>query len=139
LKKRITIIVILVLVFIIGIVIYTKTNYKRISDIGGFQNTDITKILFQYNNGSIKAGTIENKEKIGEFMSYINNCVFSKKLFQTSITGYYQMLVFHVGDKEVMRIMAYDNFMDINGIQYNMVKNKLSLKKIDNLINNINK
>jgi|GEM_PF-1846575 len=139
LKKRISIAVILILVFIVGIVIYTNTNHKRISEIGGFQSTDITKISFQYSNPSIKGGTVEDKEKIKEFMNYISSCVFSKNRIQTTMVGYYQMALFFAGDNEVMRIMTYDNFVDINGIQYNMVKNKLSLEKIDNFINHIKK
>jgi len=139
LKKRITIALILILVFIVGIMIYTNTNHKRISEIGGFQSTDITKISFQYNNPAIMGGTVEDKEKIEEFMNYISSCVFSKKRIQTPVVGYYQMAVFFAGENEVMSIMTYDNCIDINGIQYNMVKNKLSLEKIDNFINNIKK
>lgn len=138
-KKRIAITVIFIFVFIVGIVIYTNTNHKRISEIGGFQSVNITKISFQYNNPAIKGRTVEDKEKIKEFMNYISSCVFSKKHIQTTMGGYYQMAVFFAGGNEVMRIMTYDNFIDINGIQYNMVKNKLSLEKIDNFINNIKK
>lgn len=54
-----------------------------------------------------------------------------------SIAGYYQTAGFFIDDKEVLRIMTYENFIDINGTRYNMVKNKLSLKKIDDFINSI--
>jgi hypothetical protein len=136
-KKRIIFAVILLLVFIAGAVVYTNINHKRIDEIGGFKITEITRISFQYNNPAVKGGTVENKEKIKEFMDYLSSCVFSKKLIQEPITGYYQTAVFFIDDKEVLRIMTYENFIDINGTGYNMVKNKLSLKKIDDFINSI--
>lgn len=76
----------------------------------------------------------DNKKKIKEFMNYINGCVFSKKINQIPCTGYYQSAVFYIGEKQVMRISTYNDFIEINRIQYNMVKNKLSLEKIDDFI-----
>jgi len=136
-KKRIIFTFILLWVFIAGAVVYTSINYKRITQIGDFKSADISRISFQYNNPAYKGGTVENKGKIEEFMNYINNCVFSKKRVQTPIVGYNQLAVFFIGDKEVMRITTYENFIEINGTQYNMVKNKLSLEKIDDFINSI--
>ncbi|WP_055666170.1 hypothetical protein [Desnuesiella massiliensis] len=133
-KKRILVSVVLLLALIIFAIMYINSNHKRISEIGGFQANDITKISFQYNNPAIKGGTVENKENINEFMNYINSCVFTKKLTQTLMAGYYQSVILFIGDNKVMSIMTYENFIDINGIQYNMVKNKLSLEKIDDFI-----
>ena len=70
-------------------------------------------------------------------MTYINRCDFTKKSIQTPMSGYYQMAVFYIGNMEVTRIMTYDKFIEINNIQYNMVKNKLSLQKIDDFIKSI--
>lgn len=126
-----------ILVFAAIIAVYLNTNYKRISGIGGLQSTDITKISFQYDNPSIKGGTVENKEKTQEFMQYINSCVIAKKWIQTPMAGYDQMAVFFISDKEVMRIMFYEDFIEINGIQYDMVKDKLSSEKIDSFIKSI--
>lgn len=136
-KKRVIFTALLLLVFIAGAAKYTSINYKRITEIGGFKSTDISRISFQYNNPAYKGGTVENKEKIEEFMNYINSCVFSKKPVQTPIAGYNQLAVLFIGEKEVTRITTYENFIEINGTQYNMVKNKLSLQKIDDFINSI--
>lgn len=136
-KKKILVPVIFLLAIIVIAIIYININHKRISEIGGFQVNDITKISFQYDNPAIKGGTVENKEKISEFMNYINSCVFTKKSTQTSMSGYYQLAVFFVGDKEAMSIMTYDKFIEIDGIQYNMIKNKLSLEKIDDFIKSV--
>lgn len=136
-KKRMTITGILLGILIAGFLVYTNMNCKTISEIGEIKVTDITRISFQYNNPAAEGGTVENKEKIEEFMSYFSSCVFSKKLIQEPITGYYQSAVLFIGDKEVLRIMTYENFIEINGTQYDMVKNKLSLKKINTFINSI--
>lgn len=124
----------LLLVFAIIITVYENTNYKRISKIVGFKGTDITKISFQYDNPSIKGGTVENKDKTQKFLQYINSCVVTKKWIQTPMTGYDQMAVFFIGDKEVMRIMFYEKIIEINGVQYDMVKDKLNSEKIDGFI-----
>ncbi|MDV3428453.1 MAG: hypothetical protein LIR50_15775 [Bacillota bacterium] len=114
---------------------YGIISHKRISEIGKFQIKDITKISFQYNNPAAdRGGTVEDKEKIKEFMEYINNCVVAKKKIQTPMTGYNQMAGLYIGNKEAMSILFYNNFIEINGIQYNMVKNKLSSEKIDDFI-----
>lgn len=113
---------------------YTTISHKRISEIGKFQIKDITKISFQYNNPADRGGTVEDKEKIKDFLEYIDNCVVSRKRVQTPMTGYNQMAELYIGNKEAVRIMFYDNFIEINGIQYNMLKNKLSSDKIDEFI-----
>lgn len=136
-KRRIFFTIALLLVLIIVIMLYTNTGGKRISEIGEFKVNDITKINFQYNSGVIKAGAIENKEKINEFMNYLDSCILKKKSTQLQVVGYYQLLVLYTENKEVMRIMTYDKFIEINGIQYNMVKNKLNLEKIDDLIKSL--
>jgi hypothetical protein len=127
----------LFLIFIVGVVIYKNTNEKRIEEIAGFQRTEVTKISFQYSNPAIKGGTVEDKERIKEFMNYIDSCVLLKKHPQTPINGYSQLAVFYIGDDRVMDIMTYGDFVDINGTQYDMVKNKLSIDKIDEFIKSI--
>lgn len=136
-KKRIYISVVLLLVLVVAIISYTNTGGKRVSEIGKFKVNDITKIDFQYNSGAIKAGSIEDKGKVNEFMNYLNSCSLKKKSTPLEVVGYYQLLVLYTENKEVMRIMTYDKFIEINGIQYNMVKNKLNLEKIDDLIKSL--
>lgn len=136
-KRKMLIFVILLLVVILTAAIYIRLSCKRIDEIGRFKIDDITKISFQYDNVSIKGGTVEDKEKISAFMKYVCSCVLTKKLIQPKITGYYQAITFYAGDKKAMCILTYDNFIDINGIKYKMVRNKLDLKRIDNFINSI--
>lgn len=69
-------------------------------------------------------------------MKYINSCIVIQRI-PIQITGYNQSAVFYIGDKVVMRIMFYDDFIEINGAQYNMVKGKLSSKKIDDFVKSI--
>jgi len=63
-----------------------------------------------------------------------NSCVVTKKWIQTPMTGYNQMAGLYIGNKEAVSISFYDNFIEINGIQYNMLKNKLSSDKIDEFV-----
>lgn len=136
-KRKMFIFVIPLLAVILIAAIYIRLSYKRIDEIGRFKTNDITKISFQYDNTSIKGGIVEDKEKISAFMKYVCSCILTKKLIQPKITGYYQSITFYVGDKEAMCILTYDNFIDINGIKYKMVRNKLDLRRIDNFINSI--
>lgn len=135
-RKRIFLIAILLLISIIA-AIYMKHDYKRINEIGGFKSSDVTKIAFQYDNPANKGGTVEDKEKIQVFMSYLNSCTLAKKRIQTPMDGYYQLVVLFKGKDEIMRIMTYENFIEINEVQYSMVKNKLSLEKIDDCIKSL--
>jgi hypothetical protein len=134
LKRKLFLFAMLLLAFIVIITVYVNTNCKKISSIVGFQGNDITRISSVYDNPGIKGGTVENKEKIKELMKYINSCVVIKKLIQTPITGYSPMFIFLIGDKQVMNMTVYDNCIEINGIQYNMVKDKISLQKIIDFI-----
>lgn len=137
LNKRVLLFAILILVFAFIVLVYINNNYKTINEINRFNSADITKISFQYNNPAIKGGKVENKEKIEKFMKYINSCVIVKKHDQTPVAGYYQMAVFFIGDKEVMRLTTYGKFIEIDDTQYEMVMNKLDIKKIDDFINSI--
>lgn len=137
LKRRILIFA-SIIIFIIGCIIGNRyNNGKTISEIGGFKADDVTKISFQYDNPAIKGRTVEDREEINKFMNYINSYRFSKKTDQIPIVGYCKMVTFYISDKEVTSIIDYDKFIDINGTQYNMVKNKLSLQKSDDFIKSI--
>ena len=138
-KKKIVLFAILLLVvtIIIAVIVNTNIIFKRINVIGGFQVTDITKIGFQYDNPAANKGVnVENKEKIQEFMKYINSCILIQRI-PIGMTGYNQSAVFYIGDNIIMRVTFYDDFIEINGAQYNMVKDKLSSKKIDEFIKSI--
>lgn len=130
---------------LVGIVIYTNANHKRISEtddyktaniseIGGFHIDDITKISFQYDNPAMKGVTVENKDKIKEFLKYINSCRFKKVTDQILTTGYYQYIVLFADDKRVMDITTHDDFVTINGTDYKMVESNVSLEGIDNFV-----
>jgi hypothetical protein len=145
LKKRIIAAAIFILAVLVGIVIYINANHKRISEtenykttniseIGGFHIDDITKISFQYGNPAMEGVTVENKEKIKEFLKYINSCRFKKITDQILTTGYYQNIVFFADDKQVMDIMTDDSFITINGTYYKMVENNITLEGIDNFV-----
>lgn len=133
--KKILIIFLLIIICISGFMIgkYYE-NYKTIDVIGGFKISEVTKISFQYDNPAIKRQTIEDKKEINKFMNYINSYRFRKKPDQIPMVGYYRMVTFYISDKKVTNIILYDKFIDINGIQYNMTKNKLNLQKIDDFI-----
>ena len=137
-KKKAVLFAILLLVvtIIIAVIVNSNIIFKRINDIGGFQVTDITKIDFQYNNPSVKGGNVENKEKVQEFMKYINSCILVQRI-PIGMTGYNQSAVFYIGDNIIMRVMFYDDFIEINGAQYNMVKDKLSSEKVDEFVKSI--
>lgn len=144
-KKRIIAAAIFILAVLVGIIIYTNANHKRISEaddcktadiieIGGFHIDDITKISFQYGNPAMKGVTVENKEKIKEFLKYINSCRFKKVTDNILTTGYYHHIVLFADDKQVMDIMTNDDFITINGTDYKMVESNVSLEGIDNFV-----
>lgn len=144
-KKRIIAAAIFILAVLVGIVIYTNANHKRISEtedyktayiieIGGFRIDDITRISFQYGNPALEGVTVENKDKIKEFLKYINSCRFKKITDQILSTGYYHHIVLFADDKQVMDIMTHDDFVTINGTDYKMVESNVSLEGIDNFV-----
>jgi hypothetical protein len=111
-------------------------NATTISGVTGVKFDDITKIVFC--DGSLKNDTVtvEDKQKIKEFVGYLDGYAINNIDVQV-ITGWLHRALFYINDKEVMDI-SFDNPIDINGEQFNVTKGDLDTKTIDKYLKSIN-
>ncbi|EHI98743.1 cell wall binding repeat-containing protein [Clostridium sp. DL-VIII] len=110
-------------------------NATTISGVTGIKFDDITKIVFC--DGSLKNNTvtIEDKQKIKEFMGYLD-AYSVNNIDVPVVTGWLHRALFYINDKEVMDI-SFDNPIDINGEQFNVTKGNLDIKTIDRYLKSI--
>ncbi len=111
-------------------------NATTISGVTGVKSTDITKIVFYDGRGGInKPITVEDKEKIREFMGYIDGYDI-KKTQNPESTGWIQSAKFYVDDEVVMDITFNDPII-INGDYFNIIKGKLDSEAIDKFLKSV--
>lgn len=112
----------------------TLSNVNRdattISGVTGIKSSDITKIVFYDGRGGInKPVTVEDKEKIKEFMEGLDR-VIVKKTKNPKIDGWAQEAIFYINDKEVINIVFGDP-IEINNDYFKIVNGSLDTDKID--------
>lgn len=113
-----------------------NSNATTISGVTGIKLTDITKIVFYDGRGGInKPVTVEDKQKIKEFMEYLNGYVINKTKDPES-TGWIHSAQFYVNDKVVMNI-TFVNPIIINGDYFNITKGKLDTETIGKFLKSI--
>lgn len=103
-----------------------------ISGVTGVNFNDITKIVFYDGRGQNNPITVEDKQKIKEFMGYLNDYSIEKAENPES-TGWIHKGVFYVNDKEVMSI-TFNNPIIINGDYFNIKKGELDTQTISELL-----
>ena len=109
---------------------------KKISDVTGIKFDDITKIVFYDGRGKLnKAVILEDKEKIKEFMRYLDNYVINETK-NPELVGWIQGAGFYINDKEVMSI-TFDNPITINGNYYDVTQGSLNFEIIGQFIKSI--
>lgn len=110
-------------------------NATTISGVTGVKFDDITKIVFCDGRGRNKSVTVEDKEKIKEFMGYLNGYGI-KKTKNPESTGWIHRGLFYINDKEVMDI-TFVNPIIINGDYFNITKGELDTVTIGNFLKSI--
>ena len=111
-------------------------NSTAISGVTGVKFDDITKIVFYDGRGGRnKPVTVEDKQKIKEFMGYLE-CYSIKKTKNPESTGWIHSAVFYINDKEVMKI-TFVNPIIINGDYFDITKGKLDTETIGKFLKSI--
>ncbi|NRT73289.1 cell wall-binding protein [Clostridium beijerinckii] len=119
--------------------INTSTNAdsesQKINSITGIKFDDITKIVFYDGRGG-KSITIDDKEKVKEFMGYLDGYTIKKATNVEASDGYIHSAHFYINDKDVMDI-TFVNPIIINNNYYNVIKGELDTDKIDKYLKSI--
>jgi hypothetical protein len=131
-----------VLPLLIGIIVleilFIVFRGQKISEVTNIKYENVTKIVFFDGRGvRNKPLTIEGKENIKEFMSYIDSYVVKKVKNPEPKTGWIHSAVFYENDKEIMSI-TFVNPIIINKDYYRVIKGNLNTKKIDSFLKSIN-
>ena len=119
--------------------IITSTNAdsesQKISGVTGIKFDDVTKIVFYDGRGG-KSITIGDKEKVKEFMGYLDGYTIKKATNVEASDGYIHSAHFYINDKDVMDI-TFVNPIIINNNYYNVIKGELDTDKIDKYLKSI--
>ncbi|MFW2490478.1 cell wall-binding protein [Clostridium chromiireducens] len=110
-------------------------SHTTISGVTGVKFDDITKIVFSDGRGRNKPVTVEDKQKIREFMEYLNGYGVKKTVNPESI-GWIYRGIFYINEKEVMDI-TFVNPIIINGDYFNITKGELDTVTIGKFIKSI--
>ncbi|WP_309446453.1 cell wall-binding repeat-containing protein [Desulfosporosinus nitroreducens] len=119
----------------------TNVDYeeKKISDVINIKSDDnITKIVFYDGRGGRNEPlTIEDKQKIKEFMGYLDGYVIKKEKNPVPSAGWIHKAVFYINDKEAMSITFVDPMIIDGKYYYNIIKGNLDTDKIDKFLKSI--
>lgn len=113
------------------------TQKKTVTEAANIKDTSITKIVFYDGRGYNKPLSLENKQKIDEFISYLNTCVVIKSIAERHGSGWIHSAAFYDKEKELADITFSDQ-MTINGQHYDILANNLSTSKIDSFLKTVN-
>lgn len=134
-KRRLPAIFILVLVIFVFVL---STQEKKINGILQTNYNDITKIVF-FNDRTGRKVTVENKEKVKEFMGLVDSYVLKKMSGTTEVKpGTAYSVQFYKGDKMAFTLqfisLEPNSNLGINGKEYRVVKTDLTVEKIDDFL-----
>jgi hypothetical protein len=109
---------------------------KRIKQVANVNYDNINKIVFYDGRGGRnKPITLEDKEKIKEFMNYLNEYTI-RKVKNPEKTGWIHSAVLYDNYNKEMKI-TFGSPIEINGEYYKVLKGDLSTDKIDKFLNSI--
>jgi predicted lactoylglutathione lyase len=126
----------IVLIIVVFIFLFFSFKTKKIKELTNVNYNSITKIMFVDGSGRNKPLTVDNKQKIEEFINYIDDCVVIKADNPDKI-GWLHSASFYENDKQVMEIV-FVNPIIINGEYYRVIWGGLSGDKIDKFLKSIN-
>lgn len=138
LKNKIWFIVIMLLCFGFVIIEYQNKNFKEISINNIVKYDNITKVEFLDGRGGLnKPFILEDKEKINEFLNFMDNYNIKKEKKHIDSVGWIHMVNFYSGERKIVSI-TFGDTLEINGIYYKVLNGNLSVKQIDEFINSVN-
>lgn len=111
-----------------------NSNGTTISDVTGIKLDDITKIDFFDGRGGLNdTVTVEDKEKIKEFMGYLKEYNIRKAKDSELKVGWAHAAYFYINNKKVMNI-TFGDPIHLNNDDYKVTKGRFGDDKIDNFL-----
>ena len=125
----------IIIIIVIGCVLLV-TQKRTVTEAANLKDTNITKVIFYDGRGYNKPLSLENKQKIDEFMSYLNKCVVIKFTLRDCGGGWIHSAAFYNNEKELADI-TFSDPMTINNQHYDILENELSTSKIDSFLKTV--
>lgn len=111
-----------------------NSNGTTISDVTGINLDDITKMVFFDGRGGLNEPvTVEDKEKIKEFMGYLKEYNIRKSKDSELKTGWAHGAYFYINNKKVIDI-TFGDPIRVNNDDYKVTKGDFDDDKIDNFL-----
>ena len=119
--------------------IYDKYQYKEkgIFEVISLKKDNITKIVLMDSRNIKNPVTIEDKQKISEFMKLTNSDVIKSEKKHHYSNGWQDSVYFYNNEKKP-KIITFTNDLKINGEYYEFIKGSLTQNKIVELMNSAN-
>jgi hypothetical protein len=135
-KSLIIVLAILFFVCIISfLIVRNRTIPKSFEDLLGTNDTNISKILMGNGNSGTNV-TTNDKTKIKELITLVNNRYYRRSDDQRKMVGYNYFYTFYVGNKDVLTITYTGTKVYINRVWYDVNK-EISSDKITDWFNSL--
>jgi len=132
--KKVILFIIFILLLTIIILVYRNNNNTNILKIGRLENVGVTEIQF-FNQPTHNVIKIDDKDKIKEFMNYLELCTVKKEKEHQNADGYIYTAQLFSNDKLVSNI-TFTNPMKVNDSYYSIVKGGITKEMIDTYLKN---
>lgn len=131
-------IIIMALLIIISLLCFLNPK-KTLTEASNLKSEKITKIVFNDGRGGLnKPLTLEDKQKIAEFIGYLDKCIVKKDANQSDIRiGWIHSATFYNNNKEISDITFNDPVQINLNNYYTIIKNELSTEKVDKFLQSI--
>jgi hypothetical protein len=135
-KSLIIVLAILFFVCIISfLIVRNRTIPKSFEDLLGTNDTKISNILLGNGNSGTNV-TTNDKTKIKELITLVNNRYYRRSDDQRKMVGYNYFYTFYVGNKDVLTITYTGTKVYINRVWYEVNK-EISSDKITDWFNSL--
>lgn len=121
-RKRIIIGGILLLLLIV-LVLWLQSHYTRNSfeELLGTKVENITRIVMQSGDTGQSVNTTD-KQKIADFLSLVEDNVYSKSFDQSKRTGFSYSYYFYQGEIQLLSMLGHGDYIQINDTYYDVSK-----------------
>lgn len=110
---------------------------KSMTETAGLKDSNITKIVFYDGRGGLNQPlSVENRQKIDEFMSSLSKCNVKKSINNPLRSGWIHSAVFF-SDKGRLAEITFGDYAVINKEYYDVAENSLNASEIDDFLKTV--
>ena len=110
---------------------------KSVAEAANLKSPNITKIIFYDGRGGLNQPlSVDNRQKIDEFMGYLSKCMIKKSAHNSLSSGWIHSAVFLSNGKQLAKI-TFGNQMIVNDEYYDVLTNEPSPSKIDSFLKTV--